>query len=67
MALPRDDKLWDELTSIRWKADSSGKVKLEGKDDLRGRLGRSPDRADAVTMCFASDALHHVGGRAITI
>ena len=34
---------------------STGKIQLEAKDDIRTRLGRSPDRADAVTMAFAVD------------
>ena len=32
--------------------DSSGKVKIEKKDDIRERLGRSPDIADALLLAF---------------
>lgn len=52
IALPRDDRLFDELAGIQWRVNSSGKVQLEAKDDTRARLGRSPDRADAVAMAF---------------
>ncbi|HEX6910088.1 MAG TPA: hypothetical protein VF142_06830 [Longimicrobium sp.] len=52
VALPRDDQLWDELTALRWSVDSQGRVALEAKDALRDRIGRSPDKADAVAMCF---------------
>ena len=47
---PEDDHLADELCSIRWKVSSAGQIQIEPKSDLRSRLGRSPDRADAVAM-----------------
>ena len=52
IALPRDEKLFDELAGIKWRVNSTGKIQLESKDDTRTRLGRSPDRADAVAMAF---------------
>ncbi len=48
LALPPDDELADELTSIRWKVQSDGKIAIELKDRVRQRLGRSPDKADAL-------------------
>ncbi len=54
VAVPPDDDLFDELLSIQWGVDSSGKIKLERKDETKLRLGRSPDRADAVAMAFGS-------------
>jgi hypothetical protein len=48
LALPPDDRLADELTTIRWKVNSSGQIQLEPKDRVRERLGRSPDAADAL-------------------
>ncbi len=48
LALPADDDLADELTSIRWKVQSDGKIAIELKDRVRQRLGRSPDKADAL-------------------
>ncbi|MEE9132724.1 MAG: hypothetical protein V3U13_04115, partial [Gemmatimonadota bacterium] len=38
-------------------AEVGGKVRLEAKEELHGRIGRSPDRADAVTMAV-SPLLH---------
>lgn len=52
IALPKIDKLWRELTTIRWEATPSAKVAIESKEKLRPRLGRSPDRADAVSMAY---------------
>lgn len=53
IALPRDEALFDELAAIRWRATSNGKIQIEPKDDLKNRLGRSPDRADAVVLAFS--------------
>ncbi|HCT57251.1 MAG TPA: hypothetical protein DGD08_08565 [Gemmatimonas aurantiaca] len=47
IALPRDRELFRELTTVQFDEDG-GIVTLESKDDIRKRLGRSPDRADAV-------------------
>jgi hypothetical protein len=33
--------------------NSTGKVQIEPKDELRARIGRSPDRVDALAMAFA--------------
>ena len=52
VALPRDEELFEEACAIRWRPTSEGKIALESKDDLRGRLGRSPDRLDAAVMAF---------------
>jgi len=34
---------------------SSGKIKVESKDDMKKRGLKSPDRADAVCLSLASD------------
>ena len=56
LAFPADDHLTDELCSTNWRPNSRGKIELEAKDQIRARLGRSPDRADAVAMlCLAAE------------
>lgn len=50
VALPPNQKLRGELVATRWSVTSAGHVRIEPKDELRQRLGRSPDRADAVSM-----------------
>jgi hypothetical protein len=52
IALPPDEKLADELCAMRWSIGLDGKVQIEAKNELRARIGRSPDRADAVAMAF---------------
>ncbi len=57
IALPDDDHLREELTQVRWLLTPSGHIKIEPKDDLKARIGRSPDRLDAVAMVFATQAV----------
>ena len=45
-------KLCSELTSIEWSVNSSGKIIVEAKENIRKRLGRSPDHADALALSF---------------
>lgn len=53
IAFPRDDKLLAELTCPRYDTQpGTPKYKIEKKDDIRKRLGRSTDRADALIHAF---------------
>jgi hypothetical protein len=52
-SLPDRDDLHSELVSMGYKYASNGAVQLESKDDIRKRLGASPDLADSVALCFA--------------
>lgn len=61
--LPKTDDLRQELVSPTYTFTSNGKVKVEGKAELKKRGMRSPDMADALCLTFAS--IHAgVGGRA---
>jgi hypothetical protein len=51
ICLPRDSKLLQELTILRYEITSSG-IKLTPKDKVKEQIGRSPDRADAVAMAW---------------
>lgn len=48
--IPDDDILAGQLCSPKFEFMSNGKMKVEGKEDIKERLGRSPDRADAFLM-----------------
>jgi phage terminase large subunit len=48
--LPPDALLEGELVAPLYSFDSQGRAKVESKDDLKKRLGRSPDRADALCL-----------------
>lgn len=55
--IPKDDKLVKELTAQKYKAlDSSGMVIATPKDMMRKVIKRSPDRADAFGLTFATTA-----------
>lgn len=56
LALPTDDQLLAELTAPKYWHTPAGKIQVESKDDLRKRLGRSTDHADAVGQCLLTDA-----------
>ncbi len=51
-AIPRNDFLTEELTQVRYNFDSSGRIVIEKKEDIKKRIGRSPDYADALTHTF---------------
>ena len=65
IALPRDPGLFEELLAIRWFPTSEGKVQLERKVDMKRRLGKSPDKADAVSMAFGARGASMVVGEVI--
>lgn len=48
--LPREPDLEGELLSVTYDYDVKLRIKVESKDDIKKRLGRSPDRADALAL-----------------
>ena len=60
--IPDDPQLIHELAAPRFAFTSSGKIKIEGKDEMRKRGIRSPDLADSVCLTFASNAVVGVHG-----
>lgn len=52
IALPDDPILIADLTAPRFEVGSRG-IKVETKEDVVKRIGRSPDRGDAVVMCWS--------------
>ena len=54
VSIPDDEALCAELCAISKKYDSQGRLQLEDKDELKKRLGRSPDKADALALTFAA-------------
>lgn len=53
VTMPKDQALIGELVSPKYKIESSGKLKVESKDDLKKRGIKSPNRADALCLTFA--------------
>jgi hypothetical protein len=50
LALPPDDLLTGDLTAPHWRVTSTGRIQVELKDEVRKRIGRSPDSGDAVVQ-----------------
>lgn len=55
LALPPEDELTGDLTAPHWKPQSAGRIKVESKDEIRRRLGRSTDAGDAVVQAVWPD------------
>jgi len=53
MGLPDDAHLIEELSSRRWQLSNSGKIQIEPKSEFKKEYKASPDRADALMLCFA--------------
>ncbi|MFD9763194.1 hypothetical protein ACFWXI_06575 [[Kitasatospora] papulosa] len=43
-----------QLLEPRWDTDPKGRIRVEPKDEIRKRLGRSPDNADALLLAYYS-------------
>lgn len=52
IALPDDEELLEELIAPRYDFNVGGTIKIESKDDIKRRIGRSTDSADAVVASF---------------
>jgi hypothetical protein len=52
IALPPDDELKADLAAPHWELTRTG-IKLEAKEDIRERIGRSPGKADAVCLSLS--------------
>ena len=52
IGVPDDAMLKSQLTSIKYKPRSDGRVELEKKDDMLKRGVKSPDRGDALVMAW---------------
>lgn len=50
--IPDDNDLMQELGGRKYKYDSKGRYILEKKADFKKRIGRSPDKADAMVLTF---------------
>ena len=61
--LPKDEALFSELVSPRYSFTSTGKLKVESKQEMKKRGLPSPDRADAVILTLASEPTTAMFGR----
>lgn len=54
--LAADEALAGELTGPRYTVESTGRLRVESKDEMKRRGLNSPDRADAFCLTFAGNA-----------
>lgn len=63
--LPKDHKvakeLREELVAVSYTYSGTGKIIIESKDQMRRRMRRSPDIADALCLTFAGSAAMYLG------
>lgn len=64
-ALPaQETELAGEISSAVYDFDGAGKMRLEPKEKIKERVGKSPDLADALALTFAAPVLGSAAGRA---
>lgn len=55
MCILRDNRLMAELSSVKYKIMSDKRIEVESKEEMKKRLGRSPDVADMYCMMVYHD------------
>ncbi len=55
-AIPPNAELLAELLSVKYEVKHSGKTYIESKDQIRDRIGHSPDLADICAMALGGAA-----------
>lgn len=54
---PADEELAAQLSALKYKFDSRGRILIESKDDMRKRGMASPDQADALMLACLPESL----------
>lgn len=62
-AIPNDSVLVGEISSPVYGFDAKGRITLEKKEEIKARLGRSPDIADSLALTFALPVLPETAHR----
>jgi phage terminase large subunit len=58
--IPNDNNLRQELAGRRYAYTNKDQRKIETKAEYKKRLGRSPDRADGLLLCFYTGQNMHI-------
>lgn len=53
ISLPNDKELLSQLMAIKYKVNSAGQIMIVPKEDIKAKLGRSPDLAEGVIYSLA--------------
>jgi len=65
LSIPYNENLMEELLSIEYSFNETGKAKIIPKDKIKEELGRSPDLADSLALSYFTDVLASVSREAI--
>ncbi len=65
--IPDSDELHGDLCNLGYKYDSSGRLQIESKDDLKARGMPSPDTSDALSLTFYSGFYEQESATRVTI
>jgi hypothetical protein len=65
IALPPDQKLKADLCAPKWTMKDSATIKVESREDIVKRLGRSPDYGSAYVLALMDTAKKHSGFKPI--
>jgi hypothetical protein len=52
--LPEDREITTQLMAIKYKINSAGQIQIMPKEEIKKKLGRSPDQAEAIIYSLAS-------------
>lgn len=66
IALPNDARLKADLCAPKWSPTARG-IQIEGKEEIRKRLGRSPDDADAYVLALIATPKLEVSGLSVVV
>lgn len=56
LMIPRKyTRIWEDLLTPKYNFRSDGVLRIEGKDDIRARIHRSPDASDAMVLAMSRD------------
>jgi len=53
ISIPNDHELLAQFMAITYNINSTGQIEIIPKEEIKKRLGRSPDRAEAIIYAFA--------------
>jgi hypothetical protein len=65
--IPKDEGLFAELAAPRYNFTSSGKMQVESKENMKKRGLGSPDKADALCLCLATDVATALHGYSLSL
>jgi len=57
IALPPDPEILADLCAARWTVRTNG-ILIESKDDIKKRIGRSPDCGDGIVLAYGNSGHH---------